>query len=421
MYLLIAFIILASIAVLASWLYITNKEKIRFYIEGIDQGFHSFEISTLWQVSQVCDLEEPVSLFYSMPSLTKCITQIKNHADTTGSANTEKMKNLLSKLYDFRTKIEKDADKKRGLESTRSLSNGQKLRIILPGKGVFSSEIVNNGRDITILVPTQKGQITVEGKSWINQTVNVYLWRNGDARYVFDTQVIGEGLFLGRPCLHLHHTVNLLRTQKRNAVRAKCHINAELYILKEGELDYNKVETKHGYKCVIEDISESGALIRIGGKGVPNVQLRLQYQLQNRLIIMFGIIRTVEYNEEIEQSRLHFECIHLDKDMKNQILSYVYNILPQNEKEIYDALSYTDADKNADENVSEVTKTDENGSFSEKISDEVTQNVTVYEANGSNQEYESKNTEENTINEDFTAINLPDEEKQFNSSELKIV
>ncbi len=360
----------------------------------MDQGFHTWEISTLWQVAQVCDLQEASSLFWNLNSLTKCIAQIKTHSESSGASNSGKMKNLLTKLYDYRTKIEKDADKKRGLESTRSLTAGQKLRIILPGKGVFSSEITNNGRDITILLPTQKGQITVEGKAWLNQTVNVYLWRNGDARYVFDTTVLSEGLFLGHPSLHLQHTANLIRTQKRNAVRAKCHINAELYILKEDDKDYGKVETKPGYKCIIEDISSNGALIRIGGKGVPDVRLRLQFQLDSRLVIMFGIVRTVEFNEEISQSRLHFECIHIENDMKNIILSYVYNILPQSEKEIYEAMTYTDEDEKKDSSF-------DSAHLSEKITSEVTDGVKVYSAEdeqlSENQDADKLNTTDDIL------------------------
>ncbi|HAH62238.1 MAG TPA: hypothetical protein DCL73_09105 [Treponema sp.] len=61
---------------------------------------------------------------------------------------------------------------------------------------------------------------------------------------------------------------------------------------------------------------------------------------------MFGIVRTIEYNRTINQSRLHFECIHIEPQMKNEVLSFVYNIMPQEEKEIYDALSLTDEDQN---------------------------------------------------------------------------
>ena len=341
---LIALLIAAVIILAMVKIYMIYRKKIGFFTEGLSQGFSFVDIGTLWKTSRLCDLEEPVSLFYSMPSLTKCISHIKSQAESDGTANSAKSQNLLSKLYTFRTKIEKDADKKRGLESTRALSNGQKLRIILPGKGVFYSEIVNNAREIAIKVPTQKGQITIDGADWVGKSISVYLWRTGDARYVFDTTVDGVGLFLGKSTLYLHHSTDLIRTQKRNAVRAKCHIFGDLYIIKEKIIDYNVIETRPGYKCLLEDISETGALIRIGGKGVPNVQIRLQFQLQDRLVVMFGVIRNVEFNEKNNESKLHFECVHIEPVMKNHVLSYVYNILPENEKEIYDALSLTDDD-----------------------------------------------------------------------------
>ena len=357
MYLLIIFIVITVISLFLSKLYQLKKEPIKFFLEGIDTGFSFGEILLLWKTTKATGVAEPISIYWSMPVLTQCISHIKSEADFSGVIDAAKTQKLLSKLYDFRTKIEKDADKKRGLDSTRALDEGQKLRIILPGKGVFSSEIVNNARDLTIKVPTQKDIITIVGSEWVGQTISVYLWRKSDARYVFDTSVKGEGIFLGKPALFLEHSNNLLRTQKRNAIRAKCKINATLFLIREKVVDYNVIETKGGFRCLLEDISEKGALIRIGGKGIANLQLKIQFQLDNRLVVMFGIVRTVEYNEELGQSRLHFECIHIEEPMKNIVLSYVYNILPEKEREIYDAIKLTAADEEAapaEENESEL-------------------------------------------------------------------
>ncbi len=406
-YILAAIIISAVIIAGLVKVYLIFKEKINFFLRGFDEGFHIAELNNLWKVSQLCNLEEPVSLFYSMPSLSKCISHIKTQSEAAGVLNAARFQKLLTKLYEFRNKIEKNEDKKRGLDSTQSLSNHQKLRIILPGKGVFSSEIVNNGRELTISLPTQKGQITVEGKSWVGQTVNVYLWRTGDARYVFDTTVTHEGLFIGKPSLFLKHTSNLIRTQKRNAIRSKCHIFAELYILKEKTIDYNLIETKPGYKCLLEDISEKGALIRIGGKGVPNIQIRLQFQVNNRLVVMFGIVRTVEYNAELNQSRLHFECIHIDPAMKNQILSYVYNIMSDSEKEIYDAMTLTDSDENTEINSEKQVQAEKTAEQAEYISskiadtDDVLSNIkNATENSGSNLPDENNDDDMNIFNGD---------------------
>lgn len=341
----VVFFIAAAVIFTIYKLCVIFKDNIKFLTTGLDSKFSLSEIRLLWRVAKICELDQPLSLYWSMPSLTRCISQIKSDADKKGKENSPDMQRLLSKLYSYRTRIETDADKKKGMESTRSLDKDQCLRIILPGRGVFSSQIVNNARELTISIPTQKGMIPVEGKDWIGKTINVYLWRKGDARYVFDTSVMGEGLFLGKPSLYLRHTDKLLRTQKRQSVRTQCKIYASLFIIKDRVIDYNEVETKPGYRCLIEDISESGAMVRIGGKGVPNIQMKLQFNIEGKLIIMFGIVRTVEYNKTINQSRLHFECVHIEPSMKNEILSFVYNILPEKEKEIYDAISLTAEDE----------------------------------------------------------------------------
>lgn len=347
-----AFVYIVGIVIAAVFVAVAVKlcriyqDKIHFFLTGFDSKFTFSEIRLLWKTAEVCNIKQPLSLYWSLPSLTGCISQIKSDADKKNKLNSPDSQRLLAKLYSYRTKIEKEADKKKGIESTHSLAMEQRLRIILPGKGVFFSRIVNNARELTISVPTQKGMIPVEGKDWIGKTISVYLWRKGDAMYVFDTTVQGEGLFLGKPSLYLRHTDKLLRTQKRNSVRAKCRIYASLFIIRDRVIDYNAVETGQGYRCLMEDISESGAMVRIGGKGVPNIQMKLQFTIEDKLIIMFGIVRTIEYNRTINQSRLHFECIHIEPQMKNEVLSFVYNIMPQEEKEIYDALSLTDEDQN---------------------------------------------------------------------------
>ena len=344
MSILIAIIIISILFIALASVYSVFKHKIQFFITGLDSGFSITDISLLWKVSQICDLDIPNSLFYSIDALSKCMTQITTQASNDGTEKTQKFQTLLSKLYDYRTKIQNESDDKKGMSTTRSLEKGQKLRIILPGKGVFASEIVNNGNQMVINVPKQKDMIIIPGEQWVGKVVSVYLWKTGDARYVFDTTVTDHGLYLGKSALFLKHSANLVRTQKRKSIRVKCQINATLYILRKGVTDINRIETQNGYRCILEDISESGALIRIGGKGAQNVKLKLQFTMRNHLILMVGIVRTVEYNAEKNQSLLHFECTHIEQQMKNEILSFVYNTLPENEKEVLEALEQTDSD-----------------------------------------------------------------------------
>ena len=137
-----------------------------------------------------------------------------------------------------------------------------------------------------------------------------------------------------------------------------------LYIIKKDKVDINAIETQNGFRCLIEDISESGALIRIGGKGVQNVKIKLQYNIQNKLILMVGVVRTVEFNEEQNQSLLHFECTHIENAMRNEVLKFVYNMMPQNEKEVLEALEQTEVDEKALETGKNL---DEEGAIAEDL------------------------------------------------------
>ena len=337
-FLIIVLVILAAIGAV----YTTFKPRINFFITGLDSGFSFSEISLLWNAAELCNLEQPTSLFFSMASLTKCMTQISN---MTSADNSQKNQVLMSKLFNYRTKIQNEADDKKGMTTTHSLDKGQTLRIIWPGKGVFTSEIVGNGNQLVINVPRQKNLIPYSAEDWVGKVISIYLWRKGDARYVFDTTVTQAGLFLGKSALFIKHSANLTRTQKRKAVRLKCQIYGMLYIIKKDTVEVNAIETQNGYRCLIEDISESGALIRIGGKGAQNVKIKLQFNIQNKLILMVGIVRTVEFNEEQNQSLLHFECTHIETSMRNEVLKFVYNMLPQSEKEVLEALEQTETDE----------------------------------------------------------------------------
>ena len=306
---------------------------------GQDKGFKFNEIILLWKLAKEAELEEPMKLYMSVPTLNMAISKIVMNAKENGTESLEATQNFIAKLYDYRTKIDIEHANKKGLESTKFLEKGQRLRIILKGKGVFASEILSVGYELIIRLPLQKNVRVISGDDWVTHDVSVYLWRKGDAGYVFDTRVTNAGVFQGQSVIYLAHTSQLERAQKRKSVRAACQIYAQLYFLGSEEPDYDSIEVVDGYKCLLEDISEDGAMIRIGGKGRQNIKIKIQFDIDDRIIIMFGIVRAVEYNQESNQSRLHFECLHIEKEMKNKILEYIYRDLSEDKKDELTALA----------------------------------------------------------------------------------
>ncbi|MBD5440006.1 MAG: PilZ domain-containing protein [Treponema sp.] len=350
-----ALIVVAGVIVLVLgvWFFKSSSNMLNFFATGLDNKFSLSEIAMLWKLAKSTGIDEPLSLYVSDKAISKCVAMIVENAKKNHTENEPKVQQFLSKLYKFRTKVELSADNRRGLKSTRQLDSKQKLRIILKGSGIFSSMIVNNASEIAIMVPVQNGRIAIPANEWIGKDINIYLWRKGDAAYVFDTRVLRSGVFLGRQVLFLRQSEEITRMQKRRSIRTECNINAQFYLIKETVTDFLRIETAPGYKCLIEDISSDGALIRVGGKGVPNVQMKLQFELDETLVVMYGTVRSVEFNQASNQSRLHIECTHIEPNMRNAILTFVYKVIPEEQKNAELAINELRNEEGEDDNASE--------------------------------------------------------------------
>ncbi len=342
---LIAVIFLSVVAFLLTERGKNLREKILFFSAGLDSGFKPGQILLLLKVGEYAELENLQSLFWSLPALDRCIAEIVRRAHQKGTENTEEHQSLMARLYSYRTEVElEQSRKKRGLESTRDIQVGQKVRILLPGVGVFSSKVVkNNSRNLVFDYPSSP-KIQATSIDWANRNISVYFWRHEDAGYVFDTVVLPDPLSAGRAILHAAHSFQLVRSQKRKSVRAKCSIYAQLYLVKPGETLNSSLEGDPGMKCLLEDLSEDGAMFVVGGKAMKGMQVKIQFAVHDVVIVMPGVIRAVEYNASTNQSRLHLECTELNQRMKNAILTFVYNVLPEEERERFDAIRLSEED-----------------------------------------------------------------------------
>lgn len=338
-------LVLVAVLAVAVRLAFVFKTKISFFAAGNDNGFRFSEVRALWRLAKEAEMQFPEDLFHSLPLVSDAISRFVEEIRRNGTESLKKNQDFLSRLYAYRTRISLEHENAKGLLSTKYLSAGQKLRIVLPGRGVHLSEIIESSTDLFVKVPRQRDRQPVDGASWVGHEVSVYLWRKGDAGYVFDSKVLDAEVRLGSPALRLRHSSNLLRTQKRKSIRAKCQLDAQLYFISGDEIDFDRVETSAGFRCVVEDISEDGALIRVGGRGEKGVGMKIQFNIGDSLVCMFGVVRAVEYNSTFNQSRLHFECVHLDEPMKNQVLSFVYRVLPEKQKEEADALAEIEAEE----------------------------------------------------------------------------
>jgi len=336
MFLTVLILIIAVCGGLMLVLSITNKDKsgwIQFHAKGKDAGFSFKEIELLRKLAVKSNLVDPASLFTSQHQLDMCIRSLVRSIHLSGGTDALANQDFLAKLYDFRKKIEMDSPKsKKGITNSRQISDGQNLRILAVGSGLFKSQVVKNtSQYITILRPTSN---KLPGTfSWVGLKISVYFWRDDDAGYVFDSEVLDEVFSKGIASLKVSHGASLFRTQKRKSVRVKMHKSAFLYLLTD-ENDVNKLEVNPGLKCFLEDLSDTGCAITIGGKAQASIRIKVQFALNNTPIVMSGTIRSVEYNEEQSRSILHVEADPLPIEIRNQILGEVFGMLPEEEEDL---------------------------------------------------------------------------------------
>ncbi|MDR0586538.1 MAG: PilZ domain-containing protein [Treponema sp.] len=326
----------------------SNKDKrkswIQFFAKGKDAGFSFREIELLRRLAVKCSLEDPTALFWSQNQLDRCIRDMVRSTRLSGGGD-QATHDFLSKLYDYRKKIEMEKPKiKKGITDTRQIEEGQSLRVLAGGQGVYNSRVVKNtGQYLTIARPNSDKIPT--SFSWNGLKLSVYFWREEDAGYVFDSEVQDEVFSKGTASLKISHGESLFRTQKRKSIRIKTHKSAFLYILSSDEPS-DTIELNPGLKCIVEDLSDTGCAITIGGQAAVGLRLKVQFILNNVPVAISGTVRSVEFDKEQSRSLLHLEADPMVIETRNHVLGEVFGMLPEE-----DDLPFKVLDEEAAENL----------------------------------------------------------------------
>jgi c-di-GMP-binding flagellar brake protein YcgR len=287
-------------------------------------GFSFAEAQRIRGAAKVAHVEDPLSLFRSPRDLDRVISVLI--ASFGGAPRGREAARFMDRIYELRRGIEFEQPRyKMGIKSSRQFTQGQRLRLLVQGLGVAGSTVIdNNPRFLVVSFPA--GIRVPKDYVWKGKKVSVYLWRRDDAGYVFDTYVLEDLRIRNVPVLHMAHSESLLRTQKRKSIRARASIPAYLYLLKRIEGAFEKAERDPGLRCLVQDVSEDGMAIAIGGKAAPGLQVKAQFTIGGRQVVMSGTVRSVDWDGDHNRSILHVEAVPPSPRTRNAIRSYVYNI-----------------------------------------------------------------------------------------------
>ena len=305
----------------------------RLLSKGKKLGFSLSQVLFLSNVAKAVGLAEASDMLESPAALDACVAEIVKRAKADGLESGWETQNTLSLLYERRRKMDVESSRKApGIASTREIRRGQPLLVVLTGAGAFSSKVMQNSRScLTIDLPRAPSVMSTK-LDWNNKPLKVFFWRSDDAGYVFQTAVIPRKRGDNRAVLQLKHSGKVSRFQMRKNTRAKCSIPAQLYMLKNDESDV-EIEPETGMKCVLQDLSVTGARILAEGNVTRGMKIKIQFMLQDELIMMAGNVKSSDYKPAKGSSLIHFECTSIRPKMKNDVLAFVYSVLPETEED----------------------------------------------------------------------------------------
>ncbi|MDR3020857.1 MAG: PilZ domain-containing protein [Treponema sp.] len=319
-------------------LYFTRVKKersgnwLQFFAKGKESGFNIREMEQLRKLVTNCDIKDPVSIFKSQKQFEIVIKAMVHAVRMSGEVNDPPVQEFLSKLFDYCRKIEMEAsENKTRITNSRQISEGQILRILVPGTGVYKSEVVKNAGNFLTISRPMNSKLT-STMQWFGLKISVYFWREDDAGYVFDTDVIDEVFSKGISSLKVEHNDSLFRTQKRKSLRIKFQRLAFLYMVNDTENPHLR-EKSAGLRCLLDDISDTGCAFRVNGQAGIGLRLKVQFSLGKVPICIPGTVRAVEYNQELNESLVRMEADTLPVGVRNHIMCEVFDLLPEEDEE----------------------------------------------------------------------------------------
>ncbi len=299
---------------------------IHFYTKGKEAGFSFSEVNLLRKVAVEGRLNNPTSLFWSIKQLDRSIRGSMIRFKSEGVLDEVGNMEFLSKLFDFRKNVEMKLPKYMiGLTTTRKITRMQFLKITLPGLGTYMSQVVENQRRY-IAITYPEGPKLPPGFEFKGGELNIYFWRKDDAGYVFKSRVLEDHMDHKVPILYISHSNSIIRSQKRNSIRVDINIPAHLYPLRTIGHATEDLEEKRGIRCRLQDLSEDGAALLIGGHGKVGMNVKVQFKLSDTNLVMCGVVKGVSFHQNKNTSIIHIQAIPLSNRTKNRILAYVYNL-----------------------------------------------------------------------------------------------
>jgi len=291
-----------------------------FIAKGKEAGLTAKEIKMLKKTADILKLEKPLILLGSINNIDDAILKLNSKLQDCDYHDLEII-DLLEDLHNYRRNIELEKLDKRGvISSSREMSVSQEVKITV---GSMEIPIVGVVSDITqnfITIDLKNETGVRPGVNW-NGPINIYFWRRDDAGYYFESKVIETPGILK---WNVSHSSNLIRSQKRSDLRVDYETNCYIYKLEDiTKRNYN-FQGFTGTFAQLKNISEGGAAFLVNGKVQPGLPLKMEFKLDNKNIVLCGLVKDSSYNQSNNISYVRVKVVDPPFEMLSILRPFLF-------------------------------------------------------------------------------------------------
>jgi hypothetical protein len=200
--------------------------------------------------------------------------------------------------------------------TTQDLPLGHLMTLkIADGHLVTMKIILNNDTGITCS--------TQDHAEIARQNAQISFWYDSQG-YQYEAEVYRTMAQL----IHIDHGYKIVPKQRRRYRRFNVQLTAVFCIMLHNNTDKRYVwENSHGVEAEVQDISYGGFSIMAQGQGRSDIEIKAQVKVNDTYIVLSGIVRSVSYFVQKNQSILHVQFYDdIPFGIKEPILSYVYDL-----------------------------------------------------------------------------------------------
>ncbi|MGO9410227.1 MAG: PilZ domain-containing protein [Spirochaetia bacterium] len=294
-------------------------------------GLPQAHIDMLENLVRACKVKQPNLVFTSVGLLDDTLKKGLYSLQSTRGITEEEREKRKEILFQIKQIIERNAHRGASLRSTALLRPGQALTITPERGSPFASRLVSNMKDF-LTVSTPQGAAGADTRWMRGTALAVYLWRDNDAGYSFQSKVLGYDSVKGVSCVLIQHSRTLRREQRRRSrrreiMRACFYYPIRITEVAEGRTVQKKASVERSMRALgtVMDLSPGGCAVETMSPLDRGKLIMIEFDIDRKAPVRaFGKVMSVR-RQKGRGGSMHVMFTKVTRQHLNRISEFVYD------------------------------------------------------------------------------------------------